>query len=132
MSEGSNASIPPDLESFWCFAVMLDFFFFLTIRLEEGLAVAEIEESCLDHSFCFSRLHLLLKFVDAAEVSIDACFELPLEEEESISLGFILSSCLAAALESAGVLLPVVPFFLLVVLDDLHMFSWYCWVDGSL
>jgi hypothetical protein len=50
---------------------MFDFFFFFTIRFEEGLLLVDTEsdERCLDHSFCRSRLHRLLKFEDAIDES---------------------------------------------------------------
>lgn len=67
INDGIKASIPPDLESFWCLAVMDVFFFFLMIRLlldgEEGCCVSETvekAEDCLVHScwrsFCLLRL----------------------------------------------------------------------------
>ena len=61
MREGMSASNPPDLESSACLLVILDFFFFFTMRLLQlDCDCVERAESCicLDHACCLSRFLL--------------------------------------------------------------------------
>jgi hypothetical protein len=85
--DGIRASIPPDLESFWCLAVMLDFFFFLIIRLlleivDDAVALLLLDSS-LDQSFCLSlflrRLLLIVVVVVVVVVVVD-CLDLDGDE----------------------------------------------------
>jgi hypothetical protein len=94
--EGISASIPPDWESFWCFAVIFDFFFFFTMRLllDEGDGENSFDlASSIDQSLCLSVLFRLLRVVgiclddsigcDPLQVSADASFS-PFILDESI------------------------------------------------
>lgn len=112
--EGNRASIPPDLESFWCLAVMSDLFFLFTIRLV--LFVVGIDDSCLDHSFCLSLLHLRFIFNGATKLVVRI---VPLDSGESILLlGPISSVC---RLSRFLVFPPSLLIMLLI--EELHMNS---------
>ena len=94
-NEGIKASIPPDLESFSCFAARLDFFFFVTIRLWDGDGVdvigtkeeliMEILDKCFDHSLCRSRFWRRLLVCDI-EDNVDN------EEDSEVREASILSA----------------------------------------
>ena len=112
--EGNRASIPPDLESFWCLAVMSDLFFLFTIRLV--LFVVGIDDSCLDHSCCLSLLHLRFIFNGATKLVVRI---VPLDSGESILLlGPISSVC---RLSRFLVFPPSLLIMLLI--EELHMNS---------
>ena len=112
IAEGINASIPPDFESFWCLAVMLDFFFLLTIRLEDG-PVSDMDDACLDHSFCRSLLHLRFNIASGDDTHEDV---VPLVR------GWVVLSDDDEEWALRVVEFAVSPlFFSLGSLDDLHM-----------